>query len=55
MNAIYEEILADIDELADCGNSASSADSNKLPIFRSYFLKDKDFGKHWTNEDGVGR
>jgi hypothetical protein len=51
INAIYEEILAeandlpDINDVADCD---ASVDSNKLPGFQSCVLKKKDFGKHWT-------
>jgi hypothetical protein len=45
IEAIYEEILADTSDLADCDKSV---DSNELPKFQSYVFEDKDDGKHWT-------
>jgi hypothetical protein len=46
IKAIYEEILADINDLADYDKSV---DSNKLPKFQSCVLEEKDYGRHWTN------
>jgi hypothetical protein len=45
INAIYGEILADINDLTDCDNSV---DSNTLPKFKSFIFEDKDYGRHWT-------
>jgi hypothetical protein len=45
INAIYEEILADINDLVDCDKSV---DSNKLPKFQSFVFEEKDYGRHWT-------
>lgn len=45
IKAIYEEIIADINDLADCDNSV---DSNNLPKFQSCVLEETDYGRHWT-------